>query len=67
MVLVCAADTDGNVVSFIDSRFMGFGSGIVSGDTGIGLQNRGRRSRWIRPTRTVLIPGSARSTPSCPA
>ncbi len=40
-VLVCAADTDGNVVSFINSRFMGFGSGIVAGDTGIALQNRG--------------------------
>ncbi|USZ73662.1 gamma-glutamyltransferase family protein [Natronosalvus halobius] len=40
-VLVCAADVAGNVVSFINSRFMGFGSGIVAGDTGIALQNRG--------------------------
>lgn len=40
-VLVCAADGAGNVVSFINSRFMGFGSGIVAGDTGIALQNRG--------------------------
>jgi len=40
-VLVCAADTAGNVVAFINSRFMGFGSGIVAGDTGIALQNRG--------------------------
>lgn len=40
-VLVCAADSAGNVVSFINSRFMGFGSGIVAGDTGIALQNRG--------------------------
>ncbi|MEF8779783.1 MAG: gamma-glutamyltransferase family protein [Haloferacaceae archaeon] len=40
-VLVCAADAAGNAVSFINSRFMGFGSGIVAGDTGIALQNRG--------------------------
>jgi gamma-glutamyltranspeptidase/glutathione hydrolase len=40
-VLVCAADDAGNVVSFINSRFSGFGSGIVAGDTGIALQNRG--------------------------
>ncbi|MFP8890525.1 gamma-glutamyltransferase family protein [Natrialbaceae archaeon A-CW2] len=40
-VLVCAADTAGNVVSLINSRFMGFGSGIVAGNTGIALQNRG--------------------------
>ncbi|MFB6157466.1 MAG: gamma-glutamyltransferase family protein [Haloferacaceae archaeon] len=40
-VLLCAADDDGNVVSFINSRFKGFGSGLVAGDTGIALQNRG--------------------------
>jgi gamma-glutamyltranspeptidase/glutathione hydrolase len=40
-VLLCVADDDGNVVSFINSRFAGFGSGLVAGDTGIALQNRG--------------------------
>jgi gamma-glutamyltranspeptidase/glutathione hydrolase len=40
-VLLCAADDEGNVVSFINSRFAGFGSGLVAGDTGIALQNRG--------------------------
>ena len=40
-VLLCVADADGNVVSYINSRFMGFGSGLVAGDTGIALQNRG--------------------------
>ena len=39
--LLCAADAEGNVVSFINSRFHGFGSGLVAGDTGIALQNRG--------------------------
>jgi gamma-glutamyltranspeptidase/glutathione hydrolase len=38
---VAAADCDGNLVSFIQSNFMGFGSGVVEPDTGIILQNRG--------------------------
>jgi len=38
---VAAADHDGNLVSFIQSNFMGFGSGVVEPDTGIILQNRG--------------------------
>ncbi len=40
-VLLCVADAEGNVVSYINSRFSGFGSGLVAGDTGIALQNRG--------------------------
>jgi gamma-glutamyltranspeptidase/glutathione hydrolase len=40
-VLLTAADSAGNVVSYINSRFMGFGSGLVAGDTCIALQNRG--------------------------
>lgn len=40
-VLLCVADSEGNVVSFINSRFAGFGSGLVAGETGIALQNRG--------------------------
>ncbi|WP_302080326.1 gamma-glutamyltransferase family protein [Salinibaculum rarum] len=40
-VLLTVADDEGNVVSFINSRFEGFGSGLVAGDTGIALQNRG--------------------------
>ncbi|RQG90453.1 gamma-glutamyltransferase family protein [Natrarchaeobius chitinivorans] len=40
-VLLTVADEEGNVVSYINSRFAGFGSGLVAGDTGIALQNRG--------------------------
>jgi gamma-glutamyltranspeptidase/glutathione hydrolase len=40
-VLLCVADDAGNVVSYINSRFAGFGSGVVAGETGVALQNRG--------------------------
>jgi len=66
-VLLCVADGEGNVVSYINSRFAGFGSGLVAGDTGIALQNRGasfsldpdhpnRLEPGKRPFHT-LIPG----------
>jgi gamma-glutamyltranspeptidase/glutathione hydrolase len=38
---VAAADHQGNLVSFIQSNFMGFGSGVVEPETAIILQNRG--------------------------
>ncbi|MDF2959377.1 MAG: ggt [Paenibacillus sp.] len=40
-VYIAAADEEGNMVSFIQSNYMGFGSGVVVPDTGIALQNRG--------------------------
>ena len=40
-VYLTAADGKGNVVSLIQSLFDAFGSGIVAGDTGVALQNRG--------------------------
>ncbi|TVQ52388.1 MAG: gamma-glutamyltransferase family protein [Phycisphaerales bacterium] len=40
-VLLTAADAEGTMVTFIQSNYMGFGSGIVIPDTGIALQNRG--------------------------
>lgn len=40
-VYLATADKDGNMVSFIQSNYMGFGSGLVVEGTGISLQNRG--------------------------
>lgn len=40
-VYFATADEYGNMVSYIQSNYMGFGSGIVVPDTGISLQNRG--------------------------
>ncbi len=40
-VYLTAADGSGNVVSFIQSLFASFGAGIVAGETGITLSNRG--------------------------
>ncbi|MGD8832609.1 MAG: gamma-glutamyltransferase family protein [Pseudomonadales bacterium] len=40
-VYLCAADSEGMMVSFIQSNYQGFGSGVVIPGTGIALQNRG--------------------------
>lgn len=40
-VYLAAADASGMMVSFIQSNYMGFGSGIVIPGTGISMQNRG--------------------------
>lgn len=40
-VYLSAADGDGNMVSYIQSNYAGFGSGVVVPKTGIALQNRG--------------------------
>ena len=40
-IYLTAADENGMMVSFIQSNFMGFGSGVVEPTYGISLQNRG--------------------------
>ena len=40
-VYLTTADGAGNIVSLINSLYFPFGSGMVAGDTGIALQNRG--------------------------
>lgn len=39
-VYMAVVDAEGNACSFINSNYMGFGSGLVAGDTAIALQNR---------------------------
>ncbi|WP_447555520.1 gamma-glutamyltransferase family protein [Vreelandella sp. EE22] len=56
-VYLATADSDGNMVSFIQSNFKGFGSGMVVPGTGISLQNRGW-SFSLDPKHTnALAPG----------
>ena len=38
---LCTVDSEGNMVSYIQSNFASFGSGVVPGGTGFVLQNRG--------------------------
>jgi len=58
---LCVADGEGNVVSLIQSLFMGFGSGIVGGDTGVLLHNRGsyfslepRHVNYLQPGKRTM-------------
>lgn len=47
-VYLTAADAEGRVVSYIQSNYKGFGSGIVVPGTGISLQNRGAGFNLLR-------------------
>jgi gamma-glutamyltranspeptidase/glutathione hydrolase len=68
-IYCCAADAEGNLVSLIESNFMGIGSGIMAGETGVMLQNRGHwfsldpgHANVIGPgkrTMHTLMPGMA--------
>jgi gamma-glutamyltranspeptidase/glutathione hydrolase len=40
-IYLCVVDKDRNCVSLIQSNYFGFGSGLVPGDLGFALQNRG--------------------------
>ena len=52
-----SADGEGNMVSYIQSNYMGFGSGIVVDGTGIALQNRGADFSLDQAAANVLRPG----------
>jgi len=56
-VYLCTADGEGNMVSWIQSNYMGFGSGVVVPDTGIALQNRGETFSFNPEDANVLVPG----------
>lgn len=56
-VYLAAADEEGNMVSYIQSNYMGFGSGIVVPGTGIALQNRGADFSLDPTHENALKPG----------
>jgi len=66
-IYLCAADGEGNMISYIQSNYMGFGSGIVVPGTGISLQDRGcsfsldpSHSNCLQPGKKAfhtIIPG----------
>ncbi|WP_410015620.1 gamma-glutamyltransferase family protein [Sodalis sp. C49] len=59
-VYLSAADAGGMMVSFIQSNYMGFGSGVVVPDTGISLQNRGA-SFVLEPGHPNCLAGNKRT------
>jgi gamma-glutamyltranspeptidase/glutathione hydrolase len=66
-VYLTTADADGNVVSLINSLYGPFGSGLVAGETGIALQNRGRGFRLDPTHPSCLAPRKRPFHTLCPA
>ncbi|MBA2302439.1 MAG: gamma-glutamyltransferase [Acidobacteria bacterium] len=56
-IYLTVADKDGNVISLIQSIYEAFGAGIVAGDTGIALHNRGSLFSLRAGHPNLLAPG----------
>ncbi len=56
-IYLTAADESGMMVSFIQSNYMGFGSGIVVPGYGLSLQNRGHGFTLDRSSDNLVGPG----------
>lgn len=56
-VYLTTADSSGMMVSFIQSNYMGFGSGVVVPEFGVSLQNRGVGFSLDRKSANIVAPG----------
>jgi gamma-glutamyltranspeptidase/glutathione hydrolase len=56
-IYLTAADERGMMVSFIQSNYMGFGSGVVVPEWGLSLQNRGHAFSLAADSPNVVAPG----------
>jgi gamma-glutamyltranspeptidase/glutathione hydrolase len=56
-IYLSAADESGMMVSFIQSNYMGFGSGVVVPGYGVSLQNRGHGFSLDAKSPNVVAPG----------
>ncbi|MES3009931.1 MAG: gamma-glutamyltransferase family protein [Pseudomonadota bacterium] len=56
-IYLTAADETGMMVSFIQSNYMGFGSGCVEPTFGVSLQNRGHGFNLDATSANVVAPG----------
>ena len=56
-IYLSAADASGMMVSFIQSNYMGFGSGVVVPEYGVSLQNRGHGFTLERSSDNLVGPG----------
>ena len=56
-IYLTAADASGMMVSFIQSNYMGFGSGVVVPEFGISLQNRGHGFSLDAGSPNLVAPG----------
>ena len=56
-IYLTTADESGMMVSFIQSNYLGFGSGVVVPGTGISLHNRGHGFSMLADHPNVVAPG----------
>jgi gamma-glutamyltranspeptidase/glutathione hydrolase len=56
-VYICAADGEGNMASYIQSNYLGFGSGVVLPEWGIAFQNRGFGFTLDKDSVKYVLPG----------